>query len=125
MFSKEFFDAYGEVLHAVAMADGTVQAEEIDHMIDVIKEVLKPVEGSSVYGFRSLWYMDSVVVPDPSQVIQKFVAYCSAASIRFTQAQAEALTNCLLELAKAYGKVEAEEKRVVERFAQALQPLMA
>lgn len=125
MFSKEFFEAYGEVIHAVAMADGEVQHEEVDHMIDVIKKVLEPIEGSSVYGFRSLWFMDGAVVSDSTAAIAKFVAHCQNENIRLNPAQAKALTDCLLEVAKAYGNVEQAEKVVVEQFANAVKGLTA
>jgi len=44
---EDFYTQLGKLAYAVAMADGTVQQEEIDKFRDDIKELLLPLESGA------------------------------------------------------------------------------
>jgi hypothetical protein len=125
MFSKQFFMAYGEVLHAVAMADGDIQPEERDRLFDRIKQMLEPLEGADVYGFHALWYLDQALMPrSTADVLTTFTEVASQEAMRLTHVHAVALHDCLVETAQAYQGVEDSESVVIDEFRRAVQALV-
>jgi len=56
---EDFYTQLGKLAYAVAMADGTVQQEEIDKFRDDIKELLLPLEsGADEFGIDNAFFSE-------------------------------------------------------------------
>ncbi len=109
--THKLFEAFGELLYVVAMADGVIQKEELA----VIEERLS----NHKWGKDIKWSFDYEVSKENSLefLYKKVVAYCEDHG---PDEEYDFLVELLNEVAKSSNGIEKEEKEKIEGFVNDL-----
>ncbi len=105
------YDAFGEMLYVVAMADGIIQAEE--------KETLSKLVKLHPYGNEMQWSFDYETAHESNieDVYQKVLNICQENG---PDPEYQMLIEVMEEVAKASSGIDENEQQVIDRFINEL-----
>lgn len=109
--TSKLYEAFGELLYVVAMADGKIQEEEI--------EVMKQKLADHPWGEDIQWSFDYEVRKgnDLDDLYKKVINYCE---MHGPEKEYQFLIDLMEEVAKANAGVDAEEQAVMDNFVRNL-----
>lgn len=105
------YDAFGEMLYVVAMADGIIQEEE--------KETLSKIVKVHPFGREMQWSFDYETEKEPNveDLYQKVLNICQDNG---PDPEYQMLIEVMEEVAKASSGIDSNEQKVIDRFIHEL-----
>lgn len=109
--TEKLYEAFGELIYVIAMADGEVQKEELD----VIEQKL----AAHPWGKDIKWSFDYEVKKNRSieELYKKVISYCE---MHGPEKEYNFLLEVIEEVAAAHSGTDADEQQVMDSFVQDL-----
>ncbi len=109
--TEKLYEAFGELIYVIAMADGELQKEELD----VIEQKL----ADHPWGKDIRWSFDYEVKKNRSieDLYKKVITYCE---MHGPEKEYDFLLKVIEEVAAAHGGTDADEQQVMDNFVQDL-----
>ncbi len=126
-FRPSFYAALGQLLYAVADADGVVTAEERDELLDLIRSRLMHRETlTDPYGTNDAWYSlfgfdtaeDEILSPE--EAFQSFADFLDSYRDRIDMETREICLMLSDRLAASYRHTNRKERQMLQRIRETL-----
>jgi len=123
MYPEEFYVQYGKAVYALAMADGDVQGEEREQLMQSIRKELLPLEDKKdEFGSNLAYYILFAFeqleeqAGGAQQCCNDFIQFIKERRLQVPPETQALLNQVMYRIADAYGGIDPGEQQVLEQF---------